>query len=70
MSYQHYRSGFYFKIISLSLALQLFRLMAVAVIPGDGPTPMTNTVYRENIHTVEFFRKGWEFILFICSRWL
>ncbi len=61
MSYQHYRSGFYFKIISLSLALQLFRLMAVAVIPGDGPTPMTNTVYRENIHTVEFFRKGWEF---------
>jgi len=23
--------------------------------------PLTNCIYRENIHTVEFFREGWEF---------
>ncbi len=29
--------------------------------PDGGSKPLTNGIYRENIRTVQFFRKGWEF---------
>ena len=63
--------------MSLAISLFCFRLkkfvltcillisatfIGVAISKG-GATPLVNGIYRENIHTVQFFREGWEFSL-------
>ncbi len=61
MSYKFYPTRFSFRISALSAALLFIPLFAAFALPKNDSTPMTNAVYRDNIRTVEFFRKGWEF---------
>ena len=50
-----------FTNLVFSVALFTFPVFAAAALPDNGSGSMNNGVFRENIRSVELFRKGWEF---------
>jgi len=46
--------------ILISMLLIMLSMYCFASSP-EKALPLTNGIYRENIHTVQFFRKGWDF---------
>ena len=47
-------------LVIVLIVLQAIPVMAVT---QSSSLPMANAIYRENIHSVQFYRKGWEFSL-------
>ena len=52
-----------YKIIFFVFALVVFQMISFEAFPQGGSGPLKNGIFLENIHTVQFFRKGWEFSL-------
>ena len=49
------------KIFFFGVMVVIFQGSVVKASSGRESGPLTNSVFRENIRTVQFFRKGWEF---------
>jgi len=57
------KRNFFHQGLSYFLTAILFNLLLFPVMGSDKQEskPMINGIYRENIHTVQFFRAGWDF---------
>ncbi len=49
------------KIFIGGVMLLIYPVGVIQASPVNGSGPLTNSIFRENIRTVQFFRKGWEF---------
>lgn len=54
-------SLFYLKINVFAVALFVFPAIKGMAFPKGETSALVNGIYRENIRSVQFFRKGWEF---------